>query len=112
MRRDTLINEQHIDSINKSLRIASEENWSIWAIRLPNMDYFSATDIECLAESLRKYGDMSFDELKETSHNEKTFIESMQDNRLIDYLLFIDDDNPNKEEIMEDMIIGSRHLQL
>jgi len=40
------------------------------ALKAPDMDLFSETDIECLKESIRKYGTLDFGKLKAKSHDE------------------------------------------
>lgn len=39
------------------------------ALKAPNMDFFSESDIECLKVSIRKYGKLDFDRLKAESHD-------------------------------------------
>lgn len=39
------------------------------ALKTPNMEFFSESDIECLKESIRKYGDYTFGKLKAASHD-------------------------------------------
>lgn len=39
------------------------------ALKDANMDFFSDSDIECLKESIRKYGKLTFGKLKSTSHD-------------------------------------------
>jgi uncharacterized phage-associated protein len=43
---------------------------NVAALREPNMDVFSKSDIEALNWSIRRYGNFSFDELKAASHDE------------------------------------------
>jgi uncharacterized phage-associated protein len=38
-------------------------------LKEPNHDFFSDSDIECLKESIRKYGRLTFGKLRETSHD-------------------------------------------
>jgi len=39
------------------------------ALKQPNMDYFSESDIECIKESIRLYGHLDFGKLKAKSHD-------------------------------------------
>ena len=70
---------------------------------------FSKTDIGCLEESLNKYGNLSFAQLKTLSHKERTWIETEQ-NEKIDYLLMVDEENENKEEIIEEIKSTSQYV--
>jgi len=49
----------------------------------PEMDEFSQSDLECIAESLRENQDLSFNELKEKSHD--SAYESADRNDIISY---------------------------
>jgi len=91
--------------------VDKSNNHKLAATRQPNMDFFSASDIECLSESLSKYGSMSFAELKNLTHSEKCYYET-DSNDKIDYVLLVDDDNPHKEEIIEHMTEVSQYVQV
>ena len=51
------------------------------------------------------------DELYESTHSEKCYYETAP-NEKIDYALLIDDDNPIKNEILEDMEEISQYIQV
>jgi len=72
---------------------------------------FSKTDIECLTESLEKYGGLSFGELFNLSHAEKCYYETNLKTP-IDFILRVDDDNPNKAEIIAHMEEISQYAQV
>jgi len=80
-------------------------------LRESDIDYFSETDIECLTESLNKYGDMSFEDLKQLTHEEKSYY-GTDPNKDINYALMIDDDNPYKEEIYTEILETSPYVQM
>lgn len=40
------------------------------SLRLPNLDIFSDSDLECLNNALQKYGSFSFDQLKDLSYDD------------------------------------------
>ncbi|MBT3387759.1 MAG: hypothetical protein HN417_07500 [Desulfobacula sp.] len=80
----------------------SDKRYKLAAAREPNMTYFSKSDIACLKNSLSKYGSMAFDDLYNLIHSEKCYYETAS-NEKIDYALLIDDDNPFKEEILENI---------
>lgn len=50
--------------------IEVQGEYKVVPLRNPNMDFFSESDIECLEESIRKYGNMTFDQLKTVSHDQ------------------------------------------
>ncbi|MGI9461325.1 MAG: Panacea domain-containing protein [Alphaproteobacteria bacterium] len=63
---------------------------------------FSISDLECLRWATKQYQNKTFDELKHETHQEKPWRESKM-NKPIDYILFIEDDNPNKKYLKEDL---------
>lgn len=75
------------------------------------MEYFSETDIECLKESLDEYGEKSFDELRKLTHNERCYLETEM-TQPIDYALMVDEDNPNRDEILEEMSETAPYIQV
>jgi hypothetical protein len=60
---------------------------------------------------LAEYGDMSFDELYESTHSEKCYYQTAPNDK-IDYALLIDDDNPHKDDILESMEEISQYVQV
>lgn len=75
-----------------------------WARLMPgsrkaNMELLSATDIECLAEAVSFCKDKKPDELSQITHQEKAWLQA-DTNAPMDYELFIDDDNPHRDEIL------------
>jgi len=70
--------------------------------RLPNLNFFSKTDIECLKEALNVVAELSFEELKQMTHEEESFLSAIEKNQ-INYELLIDRDNPLRNEIIEEM---------
>lgn len=70
--------------------------------RLPNLNYFSGTDLECLTKALNEVGDLSFDELRDLTHEEESFLSAIENNQ-INYELLIDKDNPLRNEIIKEM---------
>jgi len=77
--------------------------------RLPNLNFFSGTDIECLKEALGVVGELSFDELKKMTHEEESFLSAIEKNQ-INYELLIDRDNPLRNEIIEEMRETNRYV--
>lgn len=109
--KDSWLSPDYLQSFSESLLIETSPYLTIKPKRKPDMKYFSETDIECLKESLVEYGEKSFDELKKLTHNERCWLETGA-NQPIDYTLMIDEDNPNREEIIKDMYQKSPYLQV
>jgi len=105
-----LLSPDHLQKVADSFVVQKSPHPSLKSLREPNMDYFSGTDIQCLEESLREYGEKSFSELKRIAHDEKSYLRTGL-NQPIDYTLLIDDDNPNREEILEEMSQTSVYVQ-
>lgn len=103
---------KQIEKIKNSLVIdKSDHYFKLAAVREPDMEYFSKSDIECLTDSLNKYGDLSFDELYDLTHSEKCYYETEQNDK-IDYGFLIDENNPLKEEILKHMEDISQYIQV
>lgn len=106
------LSPDQLAQIKNSLIIDKNDNhYKLAAVRKPNMMYFSKSDIACLEDSLNKYGDMPFDELYQTTHAEKCYYET-DPNEKIDCALLIDDDNPFRNEILENMEEISQYVQV
>ncbi len=71
-----------------------------YALRDPDMRYFSESDLECLQESFNENGHKSFDELRNATHDEPCYVQS-EKNCSVDYLLMVDDDNPLGDDIKD-----------
>ena len=92
----------YLKKFRNSLEVKKTPYPNLVAKRKPAVKYFSKTDIECLKESLKKYGTMPFSKLRNISHEEPTWLQTGRDQE-IDYALMVDEDNPNKKEILEEM---------
>jgi uncharacterized phage-associated protein len=51
------------------LELFTISGYDIFPARDPNLDYLSESDVECLSETIQKYGTKSFSELKNLSHD-------------------------------------------
>ena len=103
IRENMWLLDEHLEEIAKSLLIdKSTKYYNLTAKRKPDLSYFSKSDMDFLTNSLNKYGELPFDELYNLTHLEKCYYQT-QDKDSIDYALFIDDDNPFKDEILKDM---------
>lgn len=103
------VEPDYLKSFSKSIQINEDPYIKLTSLRNADINFFSDTDIECLEESLNKYGNLTFNELKEISHTEKTWIDTEQ-NEKIDYLLMVDEENEDKEEIVEDIRALSQYM--
>jgi len=108
---DEWLNPNDLELIQESIIIDKSRYPSIISLRAPNLNYFSGTDIECLEESLKKYGDMTFDELKNLTHDERCYL-ATEERGTIDYSLMVDEENPNRDEILKNMAETSAYLQV
>lgn len=71
-------------------------------LRKTNTDLFSESDIECLDAAFDFCKNKTFNELYNITHKEKAW-KNAEKNKNMDYELFIQDDNPNKEDIIENL---------
>ena len=67
--------------------------------RAPNTDLLSPSDVACLEEAVKFCSDKKPEELSALTHHEKAWREAPA-NGAMDYELFIDDDNPNKNAVL------------
>lgn len=68
--------------------------------RPPDYSRLSESDIECLREAIAFCADKTADELSWSTHQERAW-RGAEPNRAMDYEMFIDQDNPAREEITE-----------
>lgn len=68
--------------------------------REPNLSLLSDTDLECLRESVNFCRGKTADELSDLTHLERAWFEA-EENASMDYLLFIDEDNKQRDAIIE-----------
>jgi uncharacterized phage-associated protein len=66
------------------------------------LDKFSESDLECLDEAFDFCKDKDFGELLDISHEERAWQEAETDKDM-DYVLMLDDDNPLKDGIVNDL---------
>jgi hypothetical protein len=65
------------------------EGYHVRAIRPPNLDCLSESDIDALEKGILKYMDLTFSEVKSENHQEKSWVDSDM-NRPIDFELIIE----------------------
>jgi uncharacterized phage-associated protein len=66
------------------------------------LDKFSESDLECLDNAFDFCKEMDFKKLCDVSHEEKAW-QAAEENGDMDYSLMLDDDNPLKDGIVEDL---------
>ena len=100
--KNTWLSPKQSQGVQDSLEIDDKANYKMTAKRSANLDYFSKSDIDALEISFDKYAELSFDELYNITHSEKSFIET-DPREKIDYALLVDDNNPDRFEIISHM---------
>ncbi|MGD0625064.1 MAG: Panacea domain-containing protein [Thermodesulfobacteriota bacterium] len=105
-----MVEPEYLERFCASIKVMEGRYPKLTSLREPDTDYFSETDIQCLQESLDKYKDLSFDELKRISHEERSYKET-EPKEKIDYLLMVDEENENKDEIIEDIQSTSQYVR-
>ena len=104
-----VIDPKDLAQFSASVETQKDPYDKLTALRSANLDFFSDTDIECLNEAFGYYVNMTFDQLKEISHQDKSWIETEQ-NKEIDYRLMLDD-NEYKNELLEDICKTSHYVR-
>lgn len=77
--------------------------------REANLNEFSETDIECLDYAINFCKGKSFGQLKDITHEEEAW-RAASENGCMDYELMLDDSNPNKNDIIQDLREDSQWL--
>ena len=72
----------------------------IKAKRKPDLDWFSGTDIECLEEASLYCSGKNFSTLKDNTHQEAAWLAASMHGEM-NFSLFIDEDIPNRAELLE-----------
>lgn len=75
-----------------------------------DQDVFSRTDLECLEESVSKYGSMSMSSLRRITHQELAWIEAPA-NGPMDYALMIDDEEV-RMELEKELVETASQIEL
>lgn len=100
--RDSWLDPDLLERVSDATVVERGSHPSITAKRPPNLDVLSETDLACLRNSLRTYGDMPFGRLRELTHEERAWI-AAPDNGSMDYALMVDDDCPDRDELIEEI---------
>ena len=99
-----------IDAIESAIEVSNNRNKNTIALREPDTDHFSESDLECLEESLADNGSKSFSLLKEKTHDEPCY-NNTADSDFIDYRLMVDDTNEYAEEIRSHILEQSEYIR-
>lgn len=87
--------------------IVNENGWTVEAEREPNLRILAHADVAALRRALDQYGDMSFDELVEITHNDPAY--RAANGGRMRYEDFLDPDDPDREIKAEDLAETSRY---
>lgn len=104
------LSPDHLDGISGGIKVNHGPHENLTPLREPDLDFFSETDIECLEASLIEYGEKSFSELRRLTHNEKCYL-ATNINQPIDIALMVDENNPLRQEILEEISQTAPYLQ-
>jgi uncharacterized phage-associated protein len=96
------LDPETLNNLALAIRVEREEDGKphVYARRNADTNYFSATDLKCLHESFEKHIGMTVKQLYDLSHQEPAYI-AAPPNGTMDYELIIDEDVPNRSEIIE-----------
>ncbi|HPG39876.1 MAG TPA: Panacea domain-containing protein [bacterium] len=75
------------------------ENNNIMPLRKANLDFFSATEIECLQQAIKVYGKLNYSELKKIGHADPAYINTPLNKQIT--LEEIVKSLPDSEELLE-----------
>jgi uncharacterized phage-associated protein len=90
-----------LDAVQSSLDVHHKGKYPAFsAKRRPDVNVFSGTDLECMKEALASCSPMGFGALTELTHRERAWEEADM-NQEMNFELFIDDDLPNRDELIE-----------
>lgn len=89
------------DAIVAAFRVESDCHPSVTALRAPDLDQLSSSDVECLDESLAFCRGKGFGFLSNLTHMERAWAEAAS-NGPMDYAAMIDEDNPHHDALLEE----------
>ena len=103
LKKDPLLDPDTLHAIANGIAVGKEDEVPcVTARRAPNLDLFSQTDLECLREAVEKYLKMPVSRLRQLTHQERAWLEAPA-NGPMDYALMLDDDLPNRDELVEEI---------
>jgi uncharacterized phage-associated protein len=89
------------EAITNALSVARDPYLRVSARRNADTEVLSPSDLECLDEAIAFCRGRGFGTLSNLTHQERAWLEA-QVNGPMDYAAMIDDDNPNRESILEE----------
>jgi uncharacterized phage-associated protein len=108
-RDERYINTELLEKLSRSLsyyKSAKDDYLRITALRAPYDEIFSHSDIECLNDAIEKYADLEHKELIALVHAEPAYRAVYREGKKpskIGYELFVEIENPLRDEIIKDM---------
>ena len=103
LKKNPFLDPETLSAIAKGITVDMEGDVPrVMALREPNLDVFSGTDLTCLRESVEKYANMSVSKLRRLTHQERAWVEASPHGEM-DYELMIDPDLPNREDLLADI---------
>lgn len=111
IQKDDSLNPEHIEKANESFKVKDLPTPSIIPLRQADLDYFSGTDLECLESATHDYALKSEIVLGNEIRREKCLVKTAP-NQAINYACLVEDDNPYRDEILEDMAESSSYVKL
>lgn len=105
-----MLDQEIISRSLQSFTVVQEDKRKLIASkRDADLSEFSETDIECLDQAFAFCKDKTFDALCKITHKEKAWKNATEKSDL-DYALFLDDANPNKDDILQDLEENSQTM--
>lgn len=102
LKKEDFLDPDILDAAASSINISHDTHPAVHNKREPALDYFSETDLQCLEEAVKKYADMPISQLRRLTHQERAYVEA-QLNGEMDYSLMIDEDVPDRDELIEEI---------
>lgn len=78
----------------------TSDPFKIRALREPDIEYFSGTDIDCMEEALKTCNGKDFCELVDMTHKEAAWIEAQLNGRM-SFESFIDKQHPERDKFIQ-----------
>ncbi len=100
--RNSFLDPDLLEATSEAIEVKRDGYPQIIVQRPPNLKLFSETDLQCLRWALDRYGDLPFGRLRDLTHRERAWVEAPA-NGPMDYALMIDDDVPNRKELLEEI---------
>lgn len=91
-----------LDKMAKAARTDRDRIPQVTALRAPDPAVFSGSDLRCLEDAFAKYVDMPLGELRRLTHDERAWREAPT-NTAMDPALLVDEDDPQRDELLEEI---------